>query len=101
LYGAFANTRTRNKWLPGVNWTIRTATSDKSMRVTWEDGSSVQLWFNSKDANRSVVAVQHAKLASRADADRVRGFWTDRLETLGSLFGSRATSSRVARGKRR
>lgn len=100
LYHAFADTRTRKKWLP-VAMTIRTATANKSMRVTWEDGTSVQLMFYAKDASRSFVAVQHAKLASRADADRVRAFWTERLEALSALFGKPAPARRRAVAKKR
>jgi len=101
LYHAFADTRTRKKWLPGVAMTIRTATANKSMRVTWEDGTSVQLMFYAKDASRSFVAVQHTKLVSRADADRVRAFWTERLGALSALFAKPAPARRRAVAKKR
>jgi hypothetical protein len=101
LYRAFADTRTRNRWLPGVALTIRTATKDKSMRVTWEDGSDLQLWFSPKNPGRSSVAVQHGKLASRDDADQVRGFWAERLNALGVVLGAAAPARRTTSGKKR
>jgi len=101
LYRAFADTRTRNKWLPSVKLTIRSATANKSMRVTWDDGTSVHLMFYAKGTDRSFVAVQHTKLASRAEADRLRAFWTERLEALSALVGKQVPARRRAVAKKR
>jgi hypothetical protein len=86
LYDAFANARRRNRWLPGVGFTVRTATPHKSMRVTWEDGSDLQLLFSPKGVDRSAVSIQHGKLGSRADADRTREYWTQRLDALSAIL---------------
>ena len=37
LYNAFANDKARNAWLPEKGLAVRTATANKSMRVTWND----------------------------------------------------------------
>ena len=89
VYRAFTDKRTRTKWLPVIEISVRTATAGKSMRITWPDGSDVQVYFGAKGPQRSVVTIQHGKLASRAEADRMRGFWTERLETLAAQLTAR------------
>jgi hypothetical protein len=37
----------------GVNLTVRTAVRDKSMRITWPDKTSVELYFVGKGARKS------------------------------------------------
>lgn len=89
LYRAWKDARTRAKWLPGVALTIRTATSEKSMRITWPDGTSVAAWFIAKGAAKSQVAVAHAKLAGKADAEARRAYWNERLRALGEVLAAR------------
>ena len=56
LYRAFHDARTRRRWLPDVKLAVRTATRDKTMRVTWPDGTSVEIYFVSKGAAKSQLA---------------------------------------------
>jgi hypothetical protein len=86
LYAAFSNARQRAKWLPGVKLTIRTSTVNKSMRVRWEDGSPVDIGFFARGEAKSQVALEHRKLASKADADRIRAFWSERLDELAAML---------------
>ena len=81
LYRAFSDKRTRSRWLPGVNLAVRTATPNKSMRITWSDGTSVELWFATKGA-KAQVQIQHRKLADKAGAARMKQYWTERLAVL-------------------
>lgn len=86
LYAAFKTARGRAKWLAGANLTVRTATPAKSMRVRWEDGTPVDILFASRGAKKSHVAVEHRKLTSKADADRMRAFWAERLNALAAMM---------------
>jgi hypothetical protein len=86
LYRGFSDKRNRAKWLPGVDLTVRTATKDKSMRITWPDGSSVVVGFLSKGSGRSSVYVQHGRLPDKAAADKVKAFWGERLGALGEVL---------------
>lgn len=86
LYRAFDDPSTRERWLPGVDLTVRTATANKSMRVTWPDETSVEVYFIAKGKEKSQVAVQHTKLASREDGDARRKFWGERLARLAELL---------------
>lgn len=87
LFDAFANARKRRKWLP-VKITVRTATAPKSMRITWDDGTSVELVFLSKGTAKSTVAVQHSKLPDRAAVEATKKSWSEHLDRLGELLAS-------------
>ena len=86
LYRAFSQSRLRSQWLPEVTLTVRTATPNKYLRITWEDGSSVQVGFVSRARSKAQVAVQHEKLPSKEAADRMKRYWTERLEALATLL---------------
>jgi uncharacterized protein YndB with AHSA1/START domain len=88
LYRAFRDQRLRSRWLPGVELTVRTAIPERSMRITWDDGTSVELWFTAKGDEKSQVSVQHVRLASKADAEARKAFWAARLGALAELLAS-------------
>ena len=88
LYAAWADARKRVRWLPGVKLSVRKATPERSMRITWDDGSSVELWFTSKGASKSTVQLQHTKLASKDDATQRKAYWGERLDALGEHLGA-------------
>jgi uncharacterized protein YndB with AHSA1/START domain len=82
LYGAWRNARTRARWLPGVAVTIRTATRERSMRITWPDKSTVAVWFTGKGARKSQVALAHGPLPTREVALQMKEYWGERLVAL-------------------
>lgn len=84
LFKAWESAKTRARWLP-EKLTVRKATPHKSMRISMSDGTSVELWFQSK-GEKSVVGVQHTKLASKADAEERKKFWAERLTALHELL---------------
>ena len=86
LYRAFAEPRQRGRWLDGAKPVVRTARPEKTLRLTWEDGSSVELYFAAKGEAKSQVAIQHKKLVTKADATRVKEYWGARLSTLAELL---------------
>jgi hypothetical protein len=82
LYRAFYDARTRARWLSGVNVTVRTATREKSMRITWPDRTSVEVGFTSKGAGKSQVALAHTKLPDQDSSARLKQYWSERLNAL-------------------
>lgn len=88
LYRAFRDQRLRKRWLPDVELTVRTATPERSMRVTWDDGTSLEIGFFPKGDEKSQVAISHVKLASKADAEARKAFWGERLGALGELLAA-------------
>jgi len=86
LYEAFATKRIRERFLPGIELTIRTSTTDKSMRISWPGGTSVHLYFTDKGPEKSAVQVQQVGLASKAEAEAAKGEWHERLNALARLL---------------
>lgn len=83
LYKAFANARSRSSWLPEVGFVVRTKTTDKSMRVTWNDKkTSVEIYFSPKDTGKSQVVVQHSKLPDAKSSAKMKIYWAKALNRL-------------------
>ncbi len=86
LFDAWNKPSQRRKWLdePGVR--VRTATSPKSIRLGWSDGGIIALYFTPKGEDRSSVSVQHTSLPDRATADRLKVYWSERLDALAAVL---------------
>ena len=81
-FKAWTDEKTRKKWLPS-NLTIRKATANKSLRVTWEDGkTSLAVAFLSKGADKSQVVAQHSKLPNAKAATQMKKFWSEALDRM-------------------
>jgi hypothetical protein len=88
LYRAFQDGQIRTRWLPGVDLTIRGTTREKSMRITWPDGTSVTAWFERKGEAKSLISLAHGKLPDRAAATQAKQYWGERLEALKEVLAS-------------
>lgn len=86
LYAAWTDAKLRRTWLPEAKLIIRAAQPDRSLRISWPDGTSVECWFTAKGDAKSSVQVQHTKLASKADADARKAYWAERLDALGEVL---------------
>ena len=56
------------------------------IRLTWDDGCPVNLYFTAKGKDKSHVSVQHGKLERKTDVDRVKAFWGKRLGALAEML---------------
>jgi uncharacterized protein YndB with AHSA1/START domain len=88
LYESWNNPDSLTRWLPdAVKMTVRKATLNKSMRITWIDGqSSVEVYFWIKGPAKSQVAVQHSKLESAESVAHWKGYWAAALLKLQALL---------------
>ncbi len=86
LFDAWADASIRKRWLDGASVKVRTATAPKSMRLGWTDGSIIAVGFTAKGKSKSSVALAHTKLRDRADADRLKQYWSERLDALGEVL---------------
>ena len=86
LFDAFADERTRRRWLNDVDARVRSATAPKMMRLHWPDGTVVVLWFTAKGEGKSNVSIAHTKLASRDALENAKNDWAHRLEALGRVL---------------
>jgi hypothetical protein len=85
LYRHWADEKLRSRWLK-EKIAVRKATADKSMRITWPGGTSVEVYFQGKGEQKSQVAVQHTKLAGAKDVERMKKHWRAALDRLQNLL---------------
>ena len=85
LFAAFTGESERRRWLEDGQLQARSGTAPRSARFKWGDGSSrVSVTFDVKSEARSVVTVEHARLANAQEADRMKAYWRERLVGLKS-----------------
>jgi hypothetical protein len=85
LFAAFSTARTRRQWLE-PNFTIRSSTTLKRMRVTCTDDTVIQVGFFPKGSAKSMVAVQHQKLADRSAVAATKAAWAERFDRLSEVL---------------
>lgn len=88
LYKSWNDPKVLVRWLPeAATMTIRKATVNKSLRITWIDGqTSVEVNFWIKGEAKSQVAVQHSKLASPSEVAHWKAFWASALLKLQAIL---------------
>jgi uncharacterized protein YndB with AHSA1/START domain len=80
LYNAWNDAKSRNRWLAEKGMTIRKATPNKSLRITWVDGkTSVEVNLYPKGESKSQVVVQHSKLPNAKEASAKKVYWAEKL----------------------
>jgi hypothetical protein len=86
LFDAWADTRTRKRWLGETGVKVRTATPPKSLRLQMSDGAIIAVGFVAKGKGKSSVALEQAKLPDRETAERLKRQWSERLDALGEVL---------------
>lgn len=90
LFNAWQDGKARARWLKDSEFAVRKATSAKSLRVIWADGTThLDVNFYSKGADKSQVSLQHSKLASAREAARLKAYWGEQLDRLKQQLESR------------
>lgn len=84
LFAAWEEGR-RGDWLPDT-LEVRRATKNKSMRITWPDGSGVDVSFYDKGGNKAVVAIEQGKLPNEGAVAAARQLWSSTLDRLKSTL---------------
>ncbi len=97
LFDAIGTASGRKRWLPDQKIVVRKVTAAKSVRMTWSDGTSVEVWLIAKGPDKSQAAVQHRKLATRAEAEKMKKYWGERLGVLAQVLGAAKTRGRAGR----
>ena len=82
VFAAWQDAELRDAWLPRQRFTVRTSIARKSMRITWPDGTDLQVVFTAKGARKTVLEVTHAKLAGAAAVRGCKSYWAERLDAL-------------------
>ena len=85
-FKAWTDEKARKKWLPS-NLKVRKATTNKSLRITWEDEkTSVAVAFLPKGSGKCQVVAQHSKLSNANTAAKMKTFWAQALDRLKELI---------------
>lgn len=97
LYAAFMEPTLRDRWLSGSPIEVRSSKDDKSVRATWttpghDEGTSVEATFDARDGGRTMVRIDHRRLADAEAVKRSRVYWASRLENLRAILERPATS---------
>ena len=83
LFAAFDDEVERERWLPGADLRVRTATAPKTARYDWGDGTTrVIVGFDAIDESKSRVALSHERLPDADSADEMKAWWRERLTVL-------------------
>ena len=82
-FAAFTDPSLRAGWLGDAPLVERTASKPRTVHFDWDgDGSRVHVTIDEKSAAKSVVTVEHARLADAAHRDRQKAFWRQHLDAL-------------------
>jgi hypothetical protein len=70
---------------------VRTSLPAKSARFNWADGGTrVNVFFESKGAAKTTVAVMHERLPDPDEAESAKALWRKRLADLKSFVETAA-----------
>ena len=86
LFEAWVDDAERARWLPNANLKVRKATANKSLRITWDDESKVDVDFYAKETSKSQVALQQTQLADPEAAQAAKSYWQEALARLKELL---------------
>lgn len=88
IYRAWIDEAMRRRWLEDKPLTMRKATSNKSLRITWVDGKTILVVnFYEQGEAKSQVTVQYTKLGDASEAERMKAFWRGRWSGWGDSVG--------------
>jgi hypothetical protein len=95
----FVEPRRRARWLDlGLRMRTGTRTMGRSARFDVpSDGTRVNVLFEPKGDDRSVVTVTHVKLGGAEDVAAQRSHWKDRLGRMATLAGAQPVTPRRSR----
>jgi len=86
LFRAWQDPARRRRWL-AEKFTLRKATRNKTLRITWPDATNVEVYFVPKGRAKTQIAVQHDKLPNAAAVTKRKAFWSARFAKLSALVG--------------
>ena len=85
LFGVFVDDALRERWLPGAELGLRTATAPRTARYDWEDGSTrVIVGFDDLVEAKIRVALSHERLPDADTASEMKAWWRERRSALKS-----------------
>ncbi len=89
LFDAWADKSVRDRWLDDTDVKVRTATAPKSIRLGLADGGILAVGFLPKGKTKSSVAVSQNKLPDKETANRLKEYWSEKLDALGDVLSAK------------
>jgi uncharacterized protein YndB with AHSA1/START domain len=86
LFAAFTEADRRERWLPGSDLSVRTATEPQRLTADFDHTTRLTVRFTAKGGGRAMVAFEHSKLADAEAAEAAKVFWKQRLARLKDLL---------------
>lgn len=84
LFNIWNDDNRLDRWLVKDNFTVRSRHLNKNIHITWIDGKTNVNFFD-KGTNKSQVVVQHNKLSSLGESEKVKLYWKGKLDLLAKL----------------
>jgi hypothetical protein len=87
VFEAFVDEDLRERWLPDVELSVRTATAPRNARFNVGDGRErLIVGIEAKPNDRSTVSIEHERLPDAAATNSARARWRERLTGLKELL---------------
>ncbi len=85
-FEAFINPTQRADWIPDPDFQITTSTENKSIRALWVDQKTrISVNFYPKGEDKTQVVIQHMKLPTAEEGEKMKTYWKNALGNLSSL----------------
>lgn len=84
---AITNSRRRKRWLD-LELKVTTSTAPKSVRIAVADGTRVDINLYAKGDAKTVLQIQHERLADAAAVQSRKAYWAEALESLKTLLSN-------------
>lgn len=85
IYQYWTDESLRKKWLK-EKIEIRKTALNKSLVITWNDGTTVRVEFYKKSEDKTSVVVQHLKLPDFETSEKMKNFWKESINNLNQLL---------------
>jgi len=83
VFEAWNNRKTRKKWLREYYFVVEHSITEQFLLLTWPDSSySTEINFEAVSDDQTLIELTHQKIASHADALRLKTIWTYNLRML-------------------
>jgi hypothetical protein len=86
IFNSWTDEKLRGRWLPGAKMVITSATPGKSLRAKWDMTGRLSVYFYSKGAGKTQLAVDHMKLASSKESLKMKSYWSNALDRLEKML---------------
>jgi hypothetical protein len=86
LYQALVDADLRKLWMEDSSFAIRNSTENKTIRITWVDGTThVDVYLYPKKG-RTQLTINHKKLKNSAQAEKMKLYWGNQFDRLSAYL---------------